>query len=375
MIKRRKTKKIKIGYLEVGGNPPAPVSVQTMTNTNTSDVKATVKQILSAERAGCDLIRIAVDNQKSAEAISAIKKRTNIPIIADIHFSHLLAIKAAKFGIDKLRINPGNVGRKQNESKRVREKIIKEIADIAKKKKIPIRIGVNMGSLDPKMEEKYGRTAEAMVHSALEEIKALERHGFGDIIIAMKASDVGMTVEAYRELAKVVDYPFHVGITETGLPPSGIVKSSIGIGVLLLEGIGDTIRVSLTAPVAEEVEVGLDMLRCLRLRKEGVDFISCPTCGRRYSGQKETMDLIKISKELKEALKNEKRYIKVAVMGCSVNGLGEAKDADVGVMLKINSGEIYPLDKTKKYEVPKDKILPEMFRQIDLFFKNKKKDQ
>lgn len=316
-LKRRKTRQASIGRVKVGGG--APVSIQSMTKTNTRDVKATVKQIKELEKEGCEIIRVAILDRETAETIPAIKKRIKIPLVADIHFDYKLALEAIENGADGIRINPGNIKDKG--------KII-QIMRRAREKIIPIRIGVNSGSLDRK---KYkGPLARAMVRSALDSIKIFEKEKFYDIIVSLKASDVLTTTEAYRLIAKRCDYPLHLGITATGLPPSGIIKSAMGIGSLLLEGIGDTIRVSLTGPPQEEVRVGYEILRTLGLRK-GIEIIACPTCGRCE------IDLIKIAKRIERELNCSmfnvqcSMPLKVAIMGCVVNGPGEAREADIGI--------------------------------------------
>ncbi len=314
MISRRKTRPARVGKLVIGGS--APVSVQTMTNTKTSDVVATVRQIKEVESAGADLVRVAVPDMASARAIGAIKKRIKIPLVADIHFDYLLALESIKQGIDKLRINPGNIGSPDR---------VKAVVLAAKKKKIPIRIGVNLGSLEPAILKRRGRTAAAMVQSALGHIRLLEKYGFRDIIIAMKASNVERTVDAYESLARRVDYPFHLGITEAGTTFSGTIKSSIGLGSLLLKGIGDTLRVSLTGPLREEIAVGQEILQSLGLRQFKVSITSCPTCART------TIEVEKLAKQLEKKLSGVKRPLHLAVMGCVVNGPGEAAEADLGI--------------------------------------------
>lgn len=329
---RKKTRRIYIGNVPVGDG--APVAVQSMAKTDTRDIKATVRQIKQLETAGCEIVRVAVPDIDSAKALGEIKKRIKIPLIADIHFNYRLALEAISQGVDGLRINPGNIGAKWK---------VKEIVSAAKDKKIPIRIGVNAGSLPKDLVEKYGHpTPEAMVESAERHIEILEELDFYDIKVSLKASDVLKTVQAYRIFSKKYDYPLHVGITETGPVPEGVVKSSIGIGLLLLEGIGDTIRVSLTASPPEEVQVAYEILRVLGLRQFGVEIISCPTCGRCE------IDIIKIVKQVKKALKNVKKPIKVAVMGCSVNGPGEAKEADFGIAGGKGQGVVFAKGKIVK---------------------------
>ncbi|KXG78118.1 4-hydroxy-3-methylbut-2-en-1-yl diphosphate synthase (flavodoxin) [Fervidicola ferrireducens] len=314
-IKRRTTKKVYVGDIGIGGD--FPVSVQSMTNTKTQDVKATVNQILALEEAGCDIVRVAVPDMEAAQAISEIKRNIHIPLVADIHFDYRLAIEAIKNGADKVRINPGNIGGVDR---------IKKVVEAARERNIPIRIGVNSGSLEKDLLEKYGSPcAEALVESALRHVSILEGLDFSDIVISIKSSDVLTTVKAYEMLAKRVDYPFHLGVTEAGTIFSGTVKSAVGLGILLYEGIGDTIRVSLTGDPVEEVRVGKEILKSLNLIESGVNLISCPTCGRCQ------IDLIGIAREVEKKLAGIKAPIKVAVMGCIVNGPGEAREADIGI--------------------------------------------
>ena len=304
-----------MGNVPIGGN--SPIVVQSMTKTDTRDIKKTVRQIKLLEKVGCEIIRVAVPDMEAAKALGEIKKRISIPLIADIHFNYKLALEAINQGIDGLRINPGNIGAKWK---------VKEVITAAKDRKVPIRIGVNAGSLPKDLMEKYGHsTAEAMIESAERQIEILEENNFHDIKVSLKASDVLKTVEAYRLFSQKYDYPLHVGITETGPPPEGVVKSSIGIGMLLSEGIGDTIRVSLTSSPIVEVQVAYEILRALGLRALGIEIISCPTCGRCE------VNIKKMVKEVKTALKDIKKHLKVAVMGCAVNGPGEAKEADFGI--------------------------------------------
>jgi (E)-4-hydroxy-3-methylbut-2-enyl-diphosphate synthase len=317
MIKRRKTRQIKVGSVFIGGD--APISVQSMTNTNTADADATVEQIKRLEEAGCEIVRVAVPHQDAVAALPAILSRINIPLIADIHFDYRLALGAIKAGVHGLRLNPGNIGG---------EKRVKEVALAAKERGIPIRIGVNAGSLEKSLLGKYGHpTAEAMVESALGHIGMLEKFNYNNIKISLKASSVPLMLEAYRMLAQKTDYPFHLGVTEAGTPKKGSIKSAVGIGVLLAEGIGDTIRVSLTGDPVEEVFVAKEILRTLGLRKEGIELISCPTCGRTQ------IELISIAEQVEKGLAGleTSRPITVAVMGCVVNGPGEAREADFGI--------------------------------------------
>lgn len=331
MIKRKKTKKIKVGNIFVGGN--APVVIQSMCTTDTRDVKATVRQIRQLQMAGCEMIRVAVPDLEAAKALGKIKKQISIPLVADIHFSAEFAMEAMRQGIDKLRINPGNIGSEEK---------IKMVVLEAKKRKIPIRIGVNGGSLEKDILKKYKNkvTAKAMVESAMRHIKILEKYGFTDILISLKASDIERTVEAYRMLSEKVNYPLHIGITEAGTLFRGTIVSSIGLGILLYEGIGDTMRVSLTADPIEEIKVAWEICKSLGVRKRGITVTSCPTCGRTE------INLIELAARVEKALIGIDKDIHVAVMGCVVNGPGEAREADLaivggkGVGLIMKRGEI-----------------------------------
>lgn len=311
----RRSRAIYVGKVQIGGG--APVRVQSMTNTDTRDVAATVVQISRLEQAGCELVRVAVPDSEAARSLSSIKEAINIPLIADIHFNYRLALQALEQGVDGLRINPGNIGSPAR---------VKEVVGAAQERGVPIRIGVNAGSLAKRLVEKYGGpTAAAMVESALDQVHLLEDLGFTQLKISLKASDVPTTVAAYRLLAAQVDYPLHLGVTEAGTLLSGAVKSAVGIGILLAEGIGDTIRVSLTADPVEEVRVGYLILRSLGRRRRGVEIISCPTCGRC------DIDLVPVAAEIERRLQHIEAPLKVAVMGCEVNGPGEARYADVGL--------------------------------------------
>lgn len=351
MIKRRKSKKIKVGDVFVGGD--APVSIQSMCNTDTRDVNATVKQIRELTQAGCEIIRVAVPDMQAAKVLGKIKKQINIPLVADIHFSAEYAMEAIEQGIDKLRINPGNIGSEEKV-----EMLVKK----CKEKNIPIRIGVNAGSLEKEILEKYNGkvTPEGMVDSAIRHIKILEKNNFFDIAISLKANDIERTVEAYRLLAEKVDYPLHIGITEAGTSFRGTIMSSIGLGILLYNGIGDTMRVSLTANPVEEIKVSLEILKSLGLRKKGISITSCPTCGRTE------VDLIKLAGEVEKSVEGIDKDIKVAVMGCVVNGPGEAREADLaivggrGVGLIMKKGEL-----VKK--VDEEKLLEEFLKEIEKF--------
>lgn len=328
----------------------APVSVQSMTNTDTRDVRATLKQIEELVAEGCEIIRVAVPDQQAAAALPQIIKALEIPVIADIHFDHRLALESIKAGVSGLRINPGNIGGRNR---------VAEVVAAAKERNVPIRIGVNAGSLEKRLLEKYnGVTPEAMVESALDQIKLFEELSFRDIKISLKASSVPLMLAAYRLLAEKVNYPFHVGVTEAGTLSSGTVKSALGIGILLNEGIGDTIRVSLTGHPVYEVRVAYEILKSLALRQRGVELISCPTCGRTQ------IDLIKLAEEVEERLKNLKKNIRVAVMGCVVNGPGEAREADVGIAGGSGEGLIFRKGVVIR-KVPEAELVDELMKEIE----------
>ena len=351
-IKRRTTRTIKIGDIKVGGD--APITVQSMTNTFTHDVTATVSQIKRLEAAGCEIVRVAVPDQAAAEAISAIKKKISIPLIADIHFDHRLAIAAAEAGADGLRINPGNIGGTQK---------VKAVLACAKAHGIPIRIGVNAGSLEKELLKQYGgASAEAMVASALRNIEKVRSCDFNDIKVSLKASDVPRTLAAYRQLAAQSDVPLHLGVTEAGSLYSGIVKSALGIGMLLAEGIGDTLRVSLTRDPVEEIRVGYEILRALDIRHRGPEIIACPTCGRC------NIDLFNIVARIEEALINKIEPIKLAIMGCVVNGPGEAKEADIGIAGGDGTGILFKKGKVKK-KFPQEELVDVLLKEIEAYEK------
>ena len=334
----------------MGGN--APIAVQSMTNTFTQDVPATVSQIQRLEAAGCEIVRVAVPDQEAAQAISSIKKNVSIPVIADIHFDYHLAIAAVEAGADGLRLNPGNIGS---------HKKIKAVVDCAKMFNVPIRIGVNSGSLEKDILKKYnGVTAEGMVESALRHIDFITSLDFHNIKISIKASDVHRTVEAYRLLSSKTDLPLHVGVTEAGGIYSGIVKSSLGIGMLLSEGIGDTIRVSLTRDPVEEVRVGYEILKALDIRRYGPDIISCPTCGRCK------IDLFNIVERIENELLLNPLPIKIAIMGCVVNGPGEAKEADIGIAGGDGTGILFKKGKVIK-KFPEEKLVEVLLAEVDKF--------
>lgn len=338
--KRKKTRSVNVGGVQVGDM--APVVVQSMTNTMTQDVASTVAQIKSLEEAGCEIIRVAVIDEEAAKSIAGIKKEISIPVIADIHFDHRLAIASAKAGVDGLRINPGNIGSKKN---------IKAVVDCSKDYGLPIRIGVNAGSLEQDILDAHnGVTPEAMVESAMRHIELLAEFDFHDIKVSLKASDVFRTIEAYRLLSSKVDYPLHVGVTEAGSLFPGIVKSSLGIGMLLSEGIGDTIRVSLTRDPVEEIRTAYEILKALGLRRRGPEIISCPTCGRC------NIDLFKISETVENTLKNSLVPIKIAIMGCVVNGPGEAREADIGIAGGNGIGILFSKGKVIKKFDEKDLV-------------------
>ena len=338
---------VKLGNLLIGGGNP--IVIQSMTNTTTSDVEATVNQIKKLEAAGCQMVRMTINNEEAAKAIGEIKKRVDVPLCADIHFDYKLALLAIENGIDKLRINPGNIGSDEN---------IKAVVEKAKEKNIPIRIGVNSGSIEKHILEKYGKsTADGMVESAMYHINLLEKNGFNDIVVSLKASNVKMMVEAYRKISKLIDYPLHLGVTEAGTAFQGTVKSAIGIGALLVDGIGDTIRVSLTEDPVEEIKVAKEILKVLGLIEAGVEIVSCPTCGRTE------IDLIGLAKKVEKEFENENRKIKIAVMGCVVNGPGEAREADYGVAGGKGVGVLFKKGQIVK-KVDESEILIELKKLI-----------
>ncbi|WP_097016480.1 flavodoxin-dependent (E)-4-hydroxy-3-methylbut-2-enyl-diphosphate synthase [Orenia metallireducens] len=345
---RRESKAVKMGNVQIGGD--APISVQSMTNTDTRNVKATVEQIKRLEEAGCELVRVAIPDQEAASKVGEIKSQIKIPLIADIHFDYRLALEVLEQGIDGLRINPGNIG---NEEK------VKLVAQKALEKKVPIRVGVNAGSLERELLKKYGHpTAKAMVESALKHVQLLEKYGFEDIIISLKASNVMKTLEAYQLIATVVDYPLHIGITEAGTIKSGTIKSAVGIGAILAQGLGDTIRVSLTGDPVEEIEVAYSILKALNLRRGGVNIISCPTCGRTE------INLVEIANQVEEKIKDLDKDIEVAIMGCVVNGPGEAREADLGIAGGKDVGLIFKKGEVIK-RVPAEDLVDELMKEIE----------
>lgn len=345
-MKKYKSRAVKVGPYFLGADNP--VRVQSMCNTDTRNVSETVKQILALEKAGCEIIRVAVPDMAAAKAIGKIKKRIHIPLVVDIHFDYKLALECVSQGADKIRINPGNIGSREK---------VEAVVKACKAKKIPIRIGVNVGSIEKDLQAKYGPTPKAAVESALRHVRILEDLKFHDILISIKFSDVPQMVEGYRLLAKKVNYPLHLGITHAGTSYMGTMKNAIGIGVLLHEGIGATIRVSLTADPIEEIKAGFGILSALEKRKVGPELISCPTCGRTE------IDMISLTEKVEKALVGIKKPIKVAVMGCVVNGPGEAREADIGVAGGKKMGAIFVKGKVVK-SVPESKILPELLKEI-----------
>lgn len=348
MLYREKTKVIKIGNKVIGGGNP--IMIQSMTNTKTEDVAATVNQILRLQDAGCDIIRCTVPNIDAARAIAEIKKEISIPLVADIHFDYRMAIAAMENGADKIRINPGNIGSKER---------VAEVVRVAKERNIPIRVGVNSGSLEKELVEKYhGVTAEGIVESALDKVRMIEDMDYDNLVISIKSSDVLMSVKAHELLAGKTPYPLHVGITESGTVTSGNIKSSIGLGIILHEGIGDTIRVSLTGDPIEEIKSAKLILRTLGLRKGGIEVVSCPTCGRT------NIDLIGLATQVETLVQNYDLDIKVAVMGCAVNGPGEAKEADIGIAGGVGEGLLIKKGEIVR-KVPENELLATLKHELD----------
>lgn len=344
---RRKTRKIRVGSVFIGGD--APISIQSMTNTITNDIESTVSQIQALTNVGCDIVRVAVPDIEAAEAISKIKEKITIPLVADIHFDYRLALKAMENGADKIRINPGNIGSFER---------VKEVVHMAREREIPIRIGVNSGSLEKNLLNKYGRIcAEALVESALGHVKLLEGLEFYNTVISIKSSDVKISFEAYQMLSQKTDYPLHIGVTEAGTPYSGTIKSAVGIGAMLLSGIGDTIRVSLTGDPVLEIKAAKEILKACGLYKKGVVFVSCPTCGRTQ------INLIDIAQKVEKALENIEKPIKVAVMGCVVNGPGEAKEADIGIAGGKDSAVIFKKGEILR-KVPESEVVQALLEEI-----------
>ena len=345
---RRLTREIHIGNTVIGGRNP--ILIQSMTNTKTEDVEATVAQVEQLQKAGCEIIRCAVPTMEAAEALREIKARVSIPVVADIHFDYRLAIAAIENGADKIRINPGNIGSPDR---------IKAVVDAAKKRNIPIRVGVNSGSLEKELVEKYhGVTAEGIVESALDKVHMIEELGYDNLVVIIKSSDVLMCVKAHEIISKEIDYPLHVGITESGTLTSGNIKSSIGLGLILNQGIGDTIRVSLTGDPVEEIKSAKLILRTLGLRKGGIEVVSCPTCGRTQ------IDLISLANQVEQVVADYPLDIKVAVMGCVVNGPGEAKEADLGVAGGIGEGLLMKHGEVIK-KVPEEQLLDALRYELE----------
>ena len=348
MTHRSKTRPVKVGDITIGGSNE--LFIQSMATTKTHDVEATVAEILRLEEAGCQVVRVACPDERAAYAIGEIKKQINIPLVVDIHFDYKLALIAIEQGADKIRINPGNIGRREK---------VEAVVNAAKAKGIPIRIGVNAGSLERKILEKYGYpTADGMVESALHHIKILEDLDFHDIIVSLKASDVSLAIEAYEKASKAFDYPLHLGITESGTLFSGTVKSSAGLGALLAKGIGNTLRVSLSADPVEEVKVARELLKVFGLSSNAATLISCPTCGRIE------IDLISIANEVEEYISTIKAPLKVAVLGCAVNGPGEAREADIGIAGARGEGLLFMHGKTVR-KVPEETMVEELKIEID----------
>ncbi len=347
---RRKTRQIRLGSVLVGGD--APITVQSMTKTDTRDVEATLLQIWALEAAGCDIVRCAVPVREAAEKLGAIKRQIRIPLVADIHFNYKLALVALEQGVDGLRLNPGNIGGRA---------FVQEVVNAARERRVPIRIGVNAGSLEKDLLARHGGpTPAGMVESALRHIRILEECGYPEMKISLKASDPAMMIEAYRMLADQVDYPFHLGVTEAGTPGVGTIRSAVGLGALLSEGIGDTIRVSLSADPVEEVRVGIEILKSLGLRRGGLTFVACPSCGRA------DVDLVRLARQVEEEFKGLNEEIHIAVMGCEVNGPGEARAADIGVAGGKGIGLIFRNGEVIR-KVPESQIVSVMREEVERF--------
>lgn len=342
------TKQVKVGNVLVGGG--APVSIQSMLNIPATDIENSVKQAVRLEEAGCEIIRIAIPNMEAVRLIPALKENVKMPVVADIHFDYKLAIESVAAGVDKIRINPGNIGGTDR---------VKAVVDACKPKEIPIRIGVNSGSVEKEILAKYGSpTAEALCESALYHASLLEKFDYTNIVLSMKSSNVKTMVDAYKLAAEKCNYPLHLGVTEAGTERMGIIKSSAGLGALLLQGIGDTIRVSLTADPVKEIYAAKDILKALDIRRDGVQFVSCPTCGRTK------IDLISIATEVENRLRDCNKNIKVAVMGCAVNGPGEAKEADIGIAGGNGVGLIFKKGEIIR-KVPEDKLIEELIKEVE----------
>jgi (E)-4-hydroxy-3-methylbut-2-enyl-diphosphate synthase len=349
----RASRQVRVGVVLIGGG--APVSLQSMTKTDTRDAEATIAQIQELETAGCDLVRVAIPDAEAAQAFADIRREVSLPLIADIHFDHRLALAALEAGADKLRLNPGNIRKPEH---------IREVVAAAQERRVPIRIGANLGSLPPDVRSKYGDSlhsahdaARALFEAALHHVRILEALDFRDIVLSLKAFDVPATIKAYRIAAAETDYPLHVGITEAGPPPGGVVRSAVGIGALLAEGIGDTIRVSLSAPPVEEVRVGREILRSLELRHGGITLVSCPTCSRcQMDVQQVALEVERELRALDDRLRREGRDVRVAVMGCAVNGPGEARDADVGIAADAKGAILFSKGKVARRLAPEEAV-------------------
>lgn len=343
----RQTREIRIGDVVIGGGHP--IAIQSMTNTKTEDVEATVSQILALQRAGCEIIRCAVPTMEAAQAIKEIKKQISIPLVADIHFDYRLAIAAVENGADKIRINPGNIGSKER---------IQAVVDCCKERRVPIRVGVNSGSLEKHLIEKYhGVTAEGIVESAMDKISCIQNMGYENLVVSIKSSDVMMCIRAHEQIAKETDFPLHVGITESGTVYTGSVKSAVGLGCILYQGIGDTIRVSLTGDPLQEIYAAKTILKTLGLRQGGISLVSCPTCGRTQ------INLISLAEQVEEMVKSFDLDIKVAVMGCVVNGPGEAREADIGIAGGIGEGLLIKKGEVIK-KVPESELLETLRQEL-----------
>lgn len=351
MSYRENTKVIDIGGVKIGGGNP--IAIQSMTNTPTADVDATVSQILQLEEAGCDIVRCTANTEEAAAAVGEIKKRVHIPVVADIHFQYKLAISAIEHGADKIRINPGNIGSAEN---------LNEVVRAAKERNVPIRVGVNSGSLEREFLMKYGGvTAEGIVESAVQKVRMIEEQGYDNIVVSIKSSNVLMSVKTHEMISKEINYPLHVGITEAGTVWSGNIKSSIGLGIILNEGIGDTIRVSLTGDPVEEIKTAKLILKTLKLRDGGIELVSCPTCGRTR------INLIELAGKVEKLIAQYPQLnIKVAVMGCAVNGPGEAREADLGVAGGEGEGLIFKKGEILR-KVPQEKLLDELKKELDMW--------
>jgi len=347
-MKRRKTRKIFVGNVSIGGD--APISVQSMTNTKTEDVKSTAEQIKKLEDAGCEIVRVAVPKMEAAEAIEEIKRNIKIPLVADIHFDYRLALTAMEKGADKIRINPGNIGSRER---------VKKVLRAARERQIPIRIGVNAGSLEKELIQKYdGVTAEALVESALTHLEICEEEGFYNIVVSIKASDVPLMIEANRLFSEKTDYPLHLGVTEAGSPRVGILRSAVGVGTLLAEGIGDTIRISLTGDPVQEINAGYEILKSLHLRQHGLTIISCPTCGRLQT------NLIPILEEVERRLIGINKSLTIALMGCEVNGPGEAREADIGIACGKSSAVLFKKGRVIR-KIKEEEIVQTLVQEVE----------